>query len=513
MYVATTLDKDQNVTTYISYDLKKGQLGFDALAVSSSGEFLGVESVVYEGGDIDPKYNISIPSSDYISYPNGDRNALRLVTASGVLGSMKIEKGQFEPSYATSVDYGAYYTSYTSVFRGFKFKEDETFKAGNKINIISTHIRPEENIEKNHSIIEGAFKIGTVGFLSTNGKIAYVGKNPQLYKEGKYASNVLSTGLFNGPTREFTNQNQVVLDYNFVKAVDGFANNGDRALLLAPLNAPTSSSELNKYQAKGVPYLTFITFDLNGDVDQNITFQGKSVRGNFGVFGSGNANFMISSVNESHDKYYRFDVGKPTHLEIVRFENNALTHQNTYSYEEMGSMVTAPGGKKAKMKFKDIKFIDYLEAPNGDILAIAAGPKQYIVFQINTSDGSLAAAYYIEKGDVEETFDVGVQSVEVGDALYVLFRQQNGGISQGVKKSVSRGAGYMKNVNFSRVDDMMTFGKLVLIDPSKKSCSNELDFMDDVILGDEPMFKGSGNKLILPLRDFKRKYSVAVIDF
>ena len=513
MYVATTLDAEDNITTYISYDLKKKQLGYDAIRFSKSGELVSTDNVVYEGGDIDAKDNISIPSSSTISYPNGDQNALRLVTASGVLGSMKIEKGYWEPSYATSVEYGAYYTTYTSVFRGFKFKEDETFKSGNKINIISSHVRPEENIALNYMIVQGAFKIGTVGFLSTNGSIAYVGKDVQLYKEGKYSSNVLSTGRFDGSTKEFNNQKQVVLDYNFSKAVDGYAANGDRAVLLAPLNAPTSSSELNKYQAKGTPYLTYITFDLDGDVDQNITFQGKSVRGNFGVFGMDDANYMIGSVNADHNKYYRFDVGKPTHLEIVRFADNALTHQNVYSYEEIGDKLIAPGGGKVKMKFKDIKFFSSLKAPNGDLLIFAAGPKQYMMFQITPSNGELVALYYLEKGDMEETFDVGLQSVEVDDKMYLLFRQQNGGIAQGLSKSVSRGAGYMKNVNFSRVDDMMTFGKLYLFDPEAKQISEEIDFMDKVILGEEPMFLGSDNKLILPLRDFKRRYSMAVIDF
>ncbi len=513
MYVATSLDADNNVTTYISYDLKKKQLGFDVLKVSPAGEFLGIDSEIYEGGDIDSKYNITIPSSTTISYPNGDKNALRLVTASGVLGSMKIEKGTFEPQYATSTNYGPYVTTYASVFKGFKFKEDETFKSGSKVNIISTHVKPKENITINHNIIVGVFKVGTEGFLSTNGSIAYVGKDVQLYKEGKYSSNVLSTGRFDGPSKEFTNQKQVVFDYNFTKAVDGYATNGDRAVLLAPLNAPTSSSEMNKYQAKGVPYLSYVTFDLNGDVDQNITFQGKSVRGNFGVFGFDNTNFMISSVNGDHDKYYRFDVGKPTHLEIVRFEDNKLTHQNVYSYDDINPNAISPGGKKAKVKFKDIKFISYLKAPNGDVLAIAAGPKQYVVFQINATTGSLEAMYYIEKGEMEDTYDIAVQSVEAGEVMYILFRQQNGGISQGVKKRVSRGAGYMKNVNFSRVDDIMSFGKLVALNAREKTCSEEVDFIDEVILGDDPMFLGAGNKLLIPTRDFKRKYSISIVEF
>lgn len=513
MYVATSLDADNNVTTYISYDLKKKQLGFDAIRVSPSGEMLGVESVIYEGGDIDSKYNVTIPSSSRISYPNGDENALRLVSASGVLGSMKIEKGHFEPTYATSSETFGYVTTYTSIFKGFKFQDDETFKAGNKINILSSHVAPEQSIERNYTIRQGVFEIGTVGFLSTNGSISFVGKDPNLYKTTSYGSNVLSTGRFEGSTREFTNLNQVVLDYNFNKAVDGYAANGNRAVLLAPLNAPTSNKELNKYQAKGTPYLTYVSFDLNGDVDQNITFTGKSVRGNFGVFGFDDANYMISSVNGDHDGYSRFDVGSPSHVEIARFSDNKLTHQNVYSYDEIESKTVTPGGKKAKVKFKDIVFISYLKATNGDLLAVASGPKQYMVFQVDASNGSLKAMYYMEKDDLEGTYDIGVQSVDIGDAMYVLFRQQNGGISQGIKKSVSKGAGYSKNINFSRVDDMMSFGKLVLINPSKTTCSEEIDFIEEVILGDEPMFMGSDNKLMLPLRDFKSKYSVAVIDF
>ena len=69
----------------------------------------------------------------------------------------------------------------------------------------------------------------------------------------------------------------------------------------------------------------------------------------------------------------------------------------------------------------------------------------------------------------------------------------------------------MKNVTFSRVDELQTFGRVHKINLADKSISAPVDFLPDVILGGDPMYKGSSGELILPVRDAKRNYRMVSI--
>ena len=46
MYVNTTLTDDNNIRTFVSYDLKKGSLGFDVITISPSNELVDNKSEV-----------------------------------------------------------------------------------------------------------------------------------------------------------------------------------------------------------------------------------------------------------------------------------------------------------------------------------------------------------------------------------------------------------------------------------------------------------------------------------
>ena len=58
----------------------------------------------------------------------------------------------------------------------------------------------------------------------------------------------------------------------------------------------------------------------------------------------------------------------------------------------------------------------------------------------------------------------------------------------------------MKNVTFSRVDELQTYARIIKINPKDMSCSNTVDIFPDVILGDDTLFKGTDGQLILPVR-------------
>jgi len=49
------------------------------------------------------RYGITIPAPGTVSNPAKGLKVLRLVTANGVLGKLKVEEGFFEPKYKTDV--------------------------------------------------------------------------------------------------------------------------------------------------------------------------------------------------------------------------------------------------------------------------------------------------------------------------------------------------------------------------------------------------------------------------
>lgn len=507
MYVSTTQTRDGDILTFVSYDLKKGELGFDVLKLKSDGTPMPVVSEIASKAT-EAKYGIEIPASGSMPNPAKGVKVLRLVTSNGMLGKLKMEEGYFEPRYKTSIetsDYGTMYvTTYTKVLKGYKFKDTDQTTSDMRLNIYAAHCEPGVDLEKSYAIIEGLVP-NTIGYYDMNGSVGFVGKDARNLKDSPNAQNVVISGLFNAKTKTFSNIKEHVFEYNQMKVTDGDDGKGNRTVLISALNAPSTIKAHAKWQAKGVPYMSFISFDTKGNVIDKVTFKSKSIRGNFGICGNGKANFVLGLINSSHTGYYRADVGVPDAFQIVKIVGSEVTEQNVYSLDELSKMAVFPG-KKGKFKLKVLTFTGYEEAPNHDMLAFAQNNKNYYVFQFDP-DANLKAVYMIP---MEEN-PYSIQTIDSNGKVYVLFREQTGAISQGIKKRVSRGAGYMKDVTFSRVDELMTHGKVIRIDPGSKTCSEPLDIYEDVIMGKDPMFLGDG-ALILPLKNPKKKiYKMAVI--
>ena len=506
MYVNTTLTNEGNIRSYVAYDLKKGTLGFDVLTVSPAGKVLKTESEVASKAS-QTKYGIEIPEPGTVQNPSKGVKVLRLVGSAGILGKLKIEEGYFEPKYATSTEYGPYVTTYTKVLRGYKFVDESKTESDMRLNIYAAHCEEGADLEKNYSILEGLVAL-TVGYFDKNATIAFAGKDARNnMKDSPNASNVIITGQFDGKTKSFLNIKENVFEYNLQMVTNGYDGSGNRSVLLSTLNAPSSIKAHSKWQANGVPYMSFMTFDKQSNVIDKVTFKSKSVRGNFAVYGHKNANYVLGSINGSHTGYYRFDVGSPSELQIIKIVGSQVVEQKTVSMDQLSSMAVFPGGKKGKLKYKDIKFTEFEEASNGDLLAFAKGADEYFIYQFDT-EANMKAVYVIP------AYGAGyaVQTLESNGKLYVLYREQSGEISQGIKKTISRGAGYMKNTNFSRVDEVMTYGRIVKIDPASKSCTLFVDIIGDVILGENSMFKGASGELLLPTRDAKKNYKLAIIE-
>jgi len=506
MYVETTLTEDGNIRSFVAYDLKKGELGFDVFTLNMDGKLIETASEV-ANPETEKKYNVSIPDPDKVENPGQGVKVLRLVTANGVLGKLNIEEGYFEPKYATSKEYGPYLTTYTQVLRGFKFEETESNKSDMRLNIFASHCAAGDDLEKSYTILEGLIP-NTIGYFKSDAVIAFLGKDIRVDLKNPKGSNYLVTGQFDGKTKSFLNIKEHTLDYNVCNVTTGWDGKGNRSFLVSTLNAPTSSAELNKTQAKGHPYMSYLTMDTVGNLIDNVTFDSKSVRGNFGVYGSGDAHYIFGNINAKHDGYYRFDVGTPTDFQIVKIEGGKVVEQKVMSMDELENIAVTPDGKKTKLKYKDIQYHWYHTLENGDIIAFAQTPKNYLIYQIG-SDANMKALYVYDR---LEGIGHSMSLKEIDGQLYLLYRTQSGEMVQGLKKNISKGSGYMKNTNFSRVDELTTFGRLVKIDPESLSCSEPLDYNSDVILGTDPMFESSTGGVILPVRDKKRDYKYSVVN-
>ena len=432
---------------------------------------------------------------------------LRLVSSTGIAGKLKIEEGYFTPKYATSTEYGEYVTTYTSILRGYKFVDEKSTKSDMRLNIYAAACKEGDDLEQSYTILEGLVNL-TVGYFDKSSTIAFIGWDARVPdQDATDAANVIYSGQFKGSTQEFFNIKKTILDYNQRLVTTGYDSKGNRSILVSTLNAPTSSSVLNEHQAKGKPYMTYLTMDTESNIVDNVTFESGSVRGNFAIYSIDDSHFVLGNINSDHDGYCRNDVGNATHFQIVMIKNGEVVNKKMIPLEEMQAKMITPG-KKGKLKYKDIQFTNFIASPGGGYLAFAQSAKENFIYGIDT-DGNLGDFYAVPRF---EGTNPSVQVMPSGDDIYVLYRTQNGEISQGVKKKITKGAGYMKNTNFSRVDEYTTFGRVHKINLTNKSISDPVDFLPDVILGTEPMFKGSSGELILPVRDSKRNYRMVTIN-
>ena len=504
MYVNTTLTDDNNIRIFVSYDLKKGSLGFDVITISPSNELVDNKSEI-ASSETALEYNVNIPAPGTVDVPGSGEKVLKLSQSAGVAGYLKVSSGRFDPVYKIySTTYGNV-TTYTSVLKGYKFKEESTSKSDMKLTVYGTNSKIGVDLEDTYLILDQVFTM-KVGYYKKGARFAFIGKNAQWDKNSPNGSNVIISGLFDGNTSKFTNIKEHVLDYNVTKVTSG--SDGENTLvLLSTLNAPSSVKAWDKYQAKGKHYQTLMTLDKESNVTENITFQSKSSRGNFAVFAAGNEKYILGNINADHEGYYRFDVGGSTHFQITVIKDGQVAIQEAMSVEELGELVITPGGKKGKLKLRDIKFVDFRSMPNGDKIAFAIGQKHYYGFQFD-SNAKIKQIYMVEKipeagaGIAIETFD------RSDNEIYVVFKSP---LYRGFKKDYGYGL-LAKSVTFDRSDEALTFARIVKINTGEKSCSEEYDILENMIVGEDTFFKGPNGELLFPTKDKKGRYTMLKID-
>jgi len=509
MFVGSTLDTYGNILTFVAYDLKKNVLGFDVITVDKRGVVISVKSTVVRPG-ADPSYDVDIPTAGDVINPAQGKTMLRLVTANGMLGTMKIEEGRFEPRYRTNEDNVGNVITYTRVLRGFKFVPGESFDSDTKLNIYAAHSTSANNIQANYPIIEGLLP-NTISYLAAEGEIAFLGKNPQVDKNSAHAHNVVTTGKFDGKTKTFTGLKDHVLEYNFGLVTTGFSADGHRAVLTSTVDAPSTIADHKKWQAGDTPFMSYLSFNTSGDLVDNITFKASAIRGDFCIVPGKNANYVVGSVAGNHKGYFRADVGKPSQLEIIKIENGAVRAQRIYDIETITkSLLKLPGGKKGKLSYKTLSF-DYAQVlNNGDILLFAAADDNNVIFQFS-ADALLKATYSVGRVPGKDFNRAGLQIIENKDELFVMYREQAPAMVRGFVQSF-KGAGGTKKIAFDRVDELMTYGRIVKINANKLTCSLPVDITEEVILGEMPMFLGGSGELLLLLRNSSNKYSLGCIE-
>jgi hypothetical protein len=188
-------------------------------------------------------------------------------------------------------------------------------------------------------------------------------------------------------------------------------------------------------------------------------------------------------------------------------KDGQVARQEAMSVEELGELVITPGGKKGKLKLRDIRFVDFRSMPNGDKIAFAIGQKYYYGFHFD-SNAKIKKVYMVEKipeagaGIAIETFD------RSDNEMYVVFKSP---LYRGFKKDYGYGL-LAKNVTFDRADDALAYARIVKINTDEKSCSEEYDIMPNMIVGEDTFFKGSNGEILFPSKDGKGRYTMVKID-
>lgn len=509
MFVSSTLDEQGNMLSYIAYDLKKNQFGFDVITVDKNGSLRGVTSQLQQAG-ADPGYEIDIPQAGAVADPAKGKSFLRLITDNSVLGQMKIETGKLEPRYRTNDDQLGYVITYTPVLRGFRFVPGKPVDSVNKINIFATHSTAENNVEANYNIIQELLP-NTVAYLPADGEVAFLGKNPQPKKKSSNAHNVITTGLFDGKTKSFRQLKEHVLEYNLGPVTTAYSASGNRVVLTSTFNIPSTNDDHKKWQISDIPYMSYLSFNTSGAMVDQITFKVSAVRGNFCVVPGKSVDYVVGSIDGDHKGYYQADVSKPTLLEIIKIENGGVSVQRTFDMETIAkSLLKMPGGKKGKLTYKNLVFEGSYLLKNGDLLLFAAAEDNNIVFQFS-NDAQLKATYATGRLPGKDFNRSGVQVVENNEEIYILYREQAPGMARGWVKNI-QGIGATKKVTFDRADELFTFGRIVKINTTQLSCSLPVDITEHVILGESPFFQGTAGSLLMLLRDSKDNYSIGKLE-
>jgi len=402
---------------------------------------------------------------------------------------------------------------YTPVLRGFRFTSSSSVDSDMRLNIFAAHTDPGADIQKNYNILEGLVP-NTIGYYDMGSAVSFLGKDARFDKNSPNAQNVLISGRFDGKSKSFVDTKEHVLEYNLTKAADGFDGKGNRAVLVSTLNAPTTIAAHKKWNAGGKQLMTYLSFDSKGNVLENVTFESASVKGNFGIYGAKDATYILGSINGNHDGYYMSVVGKPTLFQITKIQNNQVTAQTKMTIDELQALAVTSGGKKGKLDYGDLAYWKYEETGTGDHLIYTQHPGGMVVFQFGT-DARINGVYSIGRVDGKELFQSGISTLNSGKGIWLLLTEQSGAIALGLKMSMGRYSGsYQRDVNFSRVDEVMNFGKIVKLDPVGHTLSEFIDINEEVILGADPMFLGAKGELMLPIRDMrgKKNYSVVVIN-
>lgn len=509
MYVETVIKDDNSYSTFISYDLKK-QLGFDVITFDKNGNVLSnSEEIASE--ESGKKYGIKIPSPGKIDVPGDGKSVLAIVGSVGVLGKFKIKKGTFEAKYASSVDYAGNLVVYTPILRGFKFVEKEEIKTDFRAGMFM--INPKEGeIDRDYNLIESMVN-NVVGYIPANSSTAFLGaivEKISIKDPTEFAGNRLLHGVFDGKSMSFTKENITIFPHAITLPISKVTTpEGNKAVLVSALKVVTTYAPQKKWISSNPKLMSLLSIDKEGNIVDSVTWESKSVRGNFSLSANKDATYVLGLINNDHDGFYRFDIGKITDLQITKIKSGKLEYNKSFSLEEMASKLA---GGKGKLKLNTTIWCSGLkDLPNGDILGLFASSSEYFMVQF-TPSGELKATYKTDRVPGKDLFHKDNLVHISGDNVYIVFREQNTAIAQGVTKSFGRNAHtYMKDLNFTRIDELMTYASVVKINPKELTITKPVEISENVLLGDYPIFEGADGSILLTGRELRGEYKIFTI--
>ena len=435
-YFGTYVTDDGSSTVF--YASEKG--GFNAYIFDNKGEFSKVSS----GAEADQEYSTlqgaEYTMGDYQDMPvyKGDM----IVGSASWTGKLKILKG---PLYLNASEKFVY---------GPGFEEKESFKpkvndTWNTKRIGYRAYAPDPKVRLEKSGKKGSFEFllsGPYVFAPDNGSIQAAGvitekvsiKNPPETNGNRIA-------IFSIPGSDPDNvqENIITLPYAMQAIGVGITANNDFAVMVMPLNAPSTYKPHKKLVApEGKRNRLYVArFDQENNLRDTLSIPSTSMVVDFQYHNDGINDFIIG-MGTDKDKNWRWHFAgmELNRIQFIKLgDDGKVLYHKTYDEEEIESKLMIPGAKKNshKMKFpEEPVFTQFETLANGNHFMYGE-LHGYGHAMLVDKNGNLIHYYLITHADLEKNRKWGSEFHTRGNKIYMSLSDQPSGLSNETQTDVT----------------------------------------------------------------------------
>ncbi|MEO0899884.1 MAG: hypothetical protein AAFY71_25955 [Bacteroidota bacterium] len=395
-------------------------------------------------------------------------------------GKPKLVYGSFEEKYGS-----------LGVFQRFKFKKDHEVELGEKFWAQVFFPLGDDLLERNNYLLQppASKKLARIIYSMRNAYMPQKGKAFVAGLKAVSGADVFLSGIMDLSTGKWIEQHEIKLPYgiNLGKLEYLRNKNGTTSILI-----PSKDG-----------FFTLLTLDQTGK-ELNQTSLGLSKAGikngpipSTFLLGNGSATlaFTTKTVGLS---------GGSMGLGVAKVENGKEIWVKDFTNDLLLAKVIMPA--KEKIKINKLKMPVILGvrqiALGGYLVSLKArksnGQEAFMIAQFD-AEGDLQAVYPLP--EVQPLKDevlletLPMRYIQTGDAYYMVVRKEIKGFEKGQYTEVTKTQTLETTYSY-RVDETITRGYVVKINPSRNSCSNVLQ-LPELLVGDSPGILSADGTLFL----------------